>query len=111
MTKYSWAGGSREKEKIAFKKYKNVIGAFFKVICLADLQFSEVATLNFFKSIIENTKRRAMLTDSPAEKRRSSTGKNRPSRLTYKKKDDLTSGAHTDDINNNDKENHQDNTE
>ncbi|XP_044744249.1 uncharacterized protein LOC123306345 [Coccinella septempunctata] len=60
MTLCSWAGGSRdkEKEKIPFKTFKNVINVFFKIIHLSDNDFSLRECEDFLKNVIRHSSRR-----------------------------------------------------
>lgn len=80
MTLCSWAGGAREqKEKIAFKTYKNVINFFFNIIHLSDENFTLKDCEEFFKNVIRNSTRR-----NESSMCRSSRIKRRPKQLSYK---------------------------
>jgi len=80
MTLCSWAGGAREKkEKVPFKSYKNVIELFFRVVQLADKNFTLMDCQEFIKNVIRNSTRR-----NASNNTRVSTFKRRPKSLTYK---------------------------
>ncbi|KAF5277589.1 hypothetical protein FQR65_LT15934 [Abscondita terminalis] len=84
MTKCSWAGGTRDKinkEKIAFKSYKRVINLFFRLVHLADDDFSLEECHAFLKNVIRNSTRR-----NQSVFVRTSRSKKRPKTLEYKTK-------------------------
>lgn len=83
MTLCSWAGGARDKkEKIAFKSFKNVIELFFRVIQLADRNFTLMDCEEFIKNVIRNSTRRSESTNT-----RISTTKRRPKKIIYRPKE------------------------
>lgn len=99
LTKFSWSGGSRNsEEKAPFKNNKNVIKVFYKIVALADKQFSELDCQGFFKSIVKNAKRRAQLMCSNTEKKRCSAGKRRPNNLIYNKHERRNDNENEDEI-------------
>lgn len=82
MTLCSWAGGARDKkEKIPFKYYKNVINLFFKLVYLADNDFTVQECEVFLKNVIRNSGRRYESANV-----RCSKSKKRPKNLSYKMK-------------------------
>ncbi|KAB0805303.1 hypothetical protein PPYR_02273 [Photinus pyralis] len=85
LTKYSWAGGSRDTEsKLSFKTLTNVRHLFYEVVLKADHNISELEVETFFKSVIKNAKRRFELISTNKPKR-TSHSKDRPVKLNYKK--------------------------
>lgn len=103
LTKCSWTGAARTqhdsegdsetettadpassnepaKEKVPFKFYNRTRHFFLTLINKADSSFSELATDKFFKTVIKNSVQRLNA------KAQTSTTKNRPSNLKYKKK-------------------------
>lgn len=75
-----------EKKENAFKKYRNVISLFYKIISKADSHYSEMDCEKIMKNIIKNARRRFELSKSGTWKRsRASSGKRRPHNLNYKK--------------------------
>ncbi|XP_030745005.1 uncharacterized protein LOC115888657 isoform X2 [Sitophilus oryzae] len=77
MTLCSWAGGARgEREKVAFKMYKNVILLFYNVIQLSDKSFTHKDCEEFFKNVIRNSTRR-----SKSDFSRASTVKRRSKKI------------------------------
>lgn len=67
--------------------------AFYKIVVLADSQFSEMGAQEFFKSIVKNAKRRASLMAASSKQKRNSAGKNRPKNLKYGKSNKKTCDA------------------
>ncbi|CAG9760293.1 unnamed protein product [Ceutorhynchus assimilis] len=94
LMQFSWSGGSRKDEhKVAFKKFKNVMTTFYKIISRADSQFTEAECEIFFKGVIKNAKRRFELRENSNEKKnRASSAKKRPKNLTYRKVNEIDSG-------------------
>lgn len=100
LTKCSWTGAARTqegdsdtettaapasanepaKEKVPFKFYNRTRHFFLSLINKADSSFSELATDKFFKTVIKNSVQRLHA------KAQTSTTKNRPGNLKYKKK-------------------------
>ncbi|KAF5283126.1 hypothetical protein FQR65_LT14055 [Abscondita terminalis] len=82
MTLCSWAGGARDnKEKIAFKMFKNTIHLFFQIINMSDETFTLKDCEEFFKNVIRNSKKR-----HESSMLRTSKTKRRPNNLSYKER-------------------------
>ena len=93
---------------MAFKKYKNIILLFYKIVSQADTDFTESECEKFFKSIIKYAKRRFNLEEKSGEKRRASSSKKRPHNLTYKK---VTCGTDNNETDTSDGQNSEEDVE
>lgn len=89
MTYCSWAGGSRNTAggKIPFKIYINTMSLFHTLVQRADKDFSMIHCQQFFKKVMKNSTRR----NSCGPITRTSRAKSRPSRMIYKKCQQLIS--------------------